>query len=114
MARSGADLDGVLSYHGMLASENPAEPGDIHAKIRVFTGDADPMVPKEQVKDFKHEMRAAGAEFKVYSYPEAKHSFNNPEADQKAEKFGMPVGYNAKADADSWSKTLKFLKKLFE
>lgn len=114
MARSGVDLDAVLSYHGMLGTENPAEPGDIQAKIRVFTGGADPMVPKEQVKNFKQEMRSAGADFKVYSYPEAKHSFTNPEADQKAEQFDMPIGYNAKADTDSWTKTLKFLNKLFE
>jgi dienelactone hydrolase len=114
MARAGVDLDAVLSYHGMLATENPAEAGDIQAKVRVFTGGADPMVPKAQVKDFKQEMRAAEADFKVYSYPKAEHSFTNPEADQKAEKFDMPIGYNAKADADSWEKTVKFLDKLFE
>lgn len=114
MARAGVDLDGVLSYHGMLATENPAEPGDIQAKIRVFTGGSDPMVPEKQVKKFKREMRSAEADFKVYSYPKAKHSFTNPEADQKAEKFDMPIGYHAEADADSWAKTLKFLDKLFE
>ncbi len=114
MARAGVDLDAVLSYHGMLATENPAEAGDIQAKIRVFTGGADPMVPEQQVKEFKQEMRSADADFKVYSYPDAKHSFTNPEADQKAEKFDMPIGYHAEADADSWTKTLKFLEKLFE
>lgn len=114
MARAGADLDGVVSYHGMLATENPADAGDIEAKIRVFTGGSDPMVPKKQVKEFKQEMRSAGADFKVVSYPEAKHSFTNPDADQKAEQFDMPIGYHAEADADSWAKTLKFLNKLFD
>ena len=50
MARSGADLSGVVSYHGGLAAKTPAEPGKVKANVLVFTGQADPMVPTEQVQ----------------------------------------------------------------
>ncbi|MDQ2075466.1 dienelactone hydrolase family protein [Marinimicrobium sp. ABcell2] len=113
MARQGADLDAVISYHGMLSTDQPASEGDINAKVRVFTGGADPMVPEEQVEDFKEEMRNAGVDYEVYVYEDAVHSFTNPDADEKGERFGMPLAYDAQADADSWRKTFRFLYKVF-
>ena len=53
MARIGEPLKGVVSYHGILASDVPGKPGDIKAKVRVFTGEADPMGPPEHVEAFK-------------------------------------------------------------
>src|SRR5205823_3969829 len=57
-ARSGADLDAVVSFHGALATKSPAEPGRVRARVLVLTGAADPFVPKEQVAAFTQEMKA--------------------------------------------------------
>jgi dienelactone hydrolase len=109
MARAGADLDAVASFHGGLGTGNPATPGQVKARVLVLTGAADPMVPAEQVAGFKKEMEDAGAEYRVVSYEGAKHSFTNPAADEVAQKFGMPVGYDPKADEDSWEQMKKML-----
>lgn len=114
MARQSADLDAVISYHGMLGTDSPAAPGEIAAKVRVFTGGADPMVPAEQVEAFEEEMSAAGVDYEVQVYPGAVHGFTNPDADDKGAAFGMPLAYDAEADADSWRKTLRFLDTLFD
>lgn len=110
MARAGAPLKGVVSYHGILATDVSVKPGDIKAKVRVFTGEADPMVPPEQVEAFQTEMTNARADFQVVSYPGVKHTFTNPEADTYAAKFGLPLKYDAHADHSSWAHTLDFLK----
>lgn len=114
MARVGKPLAGVVSFHGSLGSnlaKNTAP--NIHAKIRVFTGGADVMVPPEQVTAFMQEMLTAKADFAVQVYPTAKHSFTNPSADKLGKKFAMPLAYNQQADADSWQATIAFLKGLF-
>src|SRR5213594_1170244 len=110
MARSGADLDAVVSFHGMLATKTPAEKGRIKARILVLAGGADPMVPPAQVEAFKKEMTDAGARFEVISYPGAKHSFTNPRAD----KAGMDgLAYDAQADSQSWAEMLKLFEQVF-
>ncbi|WP_206199437.1 dienelactone hydrolase family protein [Parasulfuritortus cantonensis] len=113
MARAGEDLKGVASFHGVLATDSPAQKGKVKAKIAVFTGEDDPMVPKEQIRAFTKEMDDAGVDFRLTSYPGAKHSFTNPDADQYAKKFNLPVAYNAEADQDSWKKLGEFLDSLF-
>jgi dienelactone hydrolase len=114
MARQGVDLKGVASFHGSLATEKPAKPGIIKAKILVLNGDADEFTTPEQIKSFKQEMKNAGADFQFISYPEAMHSFTNPDADMYAKKFNMPVGYNANADKKSWAELDKFLTNIFK
>jgi dienelactone hydrolase len=113
MARKGADLKGVASFHGSLATAQPAQPGDIKAKILVLNGDADKFITPEQIESFKQEMKNAGADFRFISYSDALHSFTNPDADTYAKKFNMPVGYNAEADQKSWAELDKFLAGLF-
>lgn len=114
MARAGLPLKGVISYHGSLATKQPAQAGKVQAKIAVFTGAADPMIPSEQVEAFEAEMAGAGVDYSVVSYPGVKHSFTNPEADSYAARFDMPLGYDAAADRDSWAKTATFLTELFD
>ena len=114
MARQGVDLKGVASFHGSLATEKPAEPGVIKAKILVLNGDADKFTTREQIKSFKKEMKNADADFQFISYPGAMHSFTNPDADMYAKKFNMPVGYNADADKKSWAQLDKFLTDIFK
>ncbi|NTV96217.1 MAG: dienelactone hydrolase family protein [Thiobacillus sp.] len=113
MARAGEDLKGVASFHGPLATDTPAEKGKVKAKVAVFTGADDPMVPKAQVEAFSKEMDAAGVSYTLTSYPGVKHSFTNPAADELAAKFKLPLAYNADADQDSWKQLDAFLVSLF-
>lgn len=114
MARQGADLKGVASFHGSLVTDSPARPGAVKARILVFTGEDDAMIPATQVKSFTAEMKKAGADFRVVTYPGAKHSFTNPEADNLARKFNLPLSYDYRADQDSWGQTLKFFTEIFK
>lgn len=110
MARAGADVDAVVALHAGLKLTVPAVPGKTKAKILVLTGGADGMVPAEQVAAFESEMKAAGADVRVVTYPDAKHGFTNPDAD----KAGIPsVGYSPTADRESWAELTKFLRGVF-
>jgi dienelactone hydrolase len=113
MARMGLDLDGVVSYHGSLASPIEAEAGDINARIQVYAGNADQFVPAEQVGGFVQEMHAADAEYMVKSFPGVQHSFMNPKADQYAEEFSMPMGYDEEAANAAWEGTMRFYEDIF-
>jgi dienelactone hydrolase len=113
MARLGVDIDGVVSYHGSLATRNPAGPGDIKTRVLVFNGADDPLVTGEQIASFKSEMDAAGANYEFVNYPGAVHGFTNPGADEKGEKFGLPLAYDPAADSDSWTRTQAFFKQIF-
>lgn len=110
MARLGEPLKAVVSYHGVLASDIVIKPGEVKAKLRVFNGAADPIVPPAQVESFKTDMDNAKVDYVLVDYPEVKHTFTNREADSYAAQFGLPLKYDANADADSWAKTLEFLK----
>jgi len=110
MARQGVDLDAVATFHGALATQQPAAPGAVKPRLLILTGADDPMIGPDQVEAFKKEMTAAGARFEVVSEPHAKHSFTNPDAD----KVGMAaLAYNADADKDSWDRMLKFFGEVF-
>lgn len=113
MARVGADLDGVVSFHGSLGSSITAGPGDVSARIQVYTGGADGFVPPEQVAGFVEEMQNAGADLTLVSFPGVKHSFMNPGADEIAEEFGMPIAYDEAAAERSWEGTLAFYEEIF-
>src|SRR5207247_6714722 len=109
MARTGAPLAAVATFHGALATKTPAQPGKTKARILVLAGGADPFVPPEQIDAFKREMQAAGARFDVIVYPGAKHGFTNPTAGQ----YGMDQpAYNAEADQQSWAAMLKLFKEV--
>lgn len=113
MAREGVDLRGVASFHGMLSSDKPAQPGQVKAKILVETGAEDTMAPPDDIAAFKREMDAAGASYHVDVLDGAKHGFTNPDADALAKKFDLPIGYNAAADRKSWQAMQAFFKKIF-
>ncbi|MBP9854816.1 MAG: dienelactone hydrolase family protein [Candidatus Omnitrophica bacterium] len=113
MARLGADLKGVVSFHGSLASNIKAAPGDVKAKILVCNGADDSFIPEADITAFKEEMDQAKADYEFINYPGAKHSFTNPDADMFAQKFGMPIAYNQVADEQSWTDMQKFLNSIF-
>lgn len=114
MARAGEDLRGVASFHGGLATDNPARDGKVKARVLVMNGAEDPVVPAEQIAAFKKEMESAKVDYKFVNYPGAKHAFTNPNADANATKFKMPLAYNAKADQESWSELQSFLQLVFK
>jgi dienelactone hydrolase len=111
LARSGADVNGIVSFHGALDAKQPAKKGEVKAKILVLTGADDPMVPAEQVKGLEQEMKDAGADVKVVSYPGAVHSFTNPDSSKLGVK-GM--GYNKEADEKSWQAMKEFFEQIFK
>lgn len=110
MVRSGMPLKSAVSYHGVLATDIQVKPGDVKTKLRIFHGEADPIVPPEQVEAFKAEMDNAKADYMLVSYPGVMHTFTNREADSYAAQFGLPLKYDNAADKDSWTRTLEFLK----
>jgi dienelactone hydrolase len=113
LARRGADLDLVASFHGSVATDKPVEKGQVKARLAVFNGAADPMVTVAQIEAFKTEMDNAGVEYLVVSYPDALHAFTNPEADAYAKKFGLPLKYDAVADTDSWNLLIELLREVY-
>jgi dienelactone hydrolase len=113
MARQGADLKGVASFHGSLATDAPAKAGAVKARVLVFTGDADKMIPPAQVAAFRDEMTKAGASFRIVGYPGVMHSFTNPDADKLGAQFKLPIAYDKKADLDSWAQTELFFNEIF-
>ena len=105
LARDGAPLVAVASFHGLLDTGLPAEPGRITARLLVCHGDADPMVPRSQVLAFWDEMDAAQANWHFHAYSGVKHGFTNP-----ATVAGNPaVAYDASADRQSWAAMLGLL-----
>ncbi len=113
MARFGLDLDAVVSFHGSLLTQSPAEPGKVKADVLVLTGADDPLIPQEHVDIFKKEMDDAGVNYKVISYKDTTHSFTNSQADEFGKKFNMPLAYNAESDKKSWAEMKRLLKQSF-
>src|SRR5262249_4457166 len=81
LAREGAALRGIVSFHGGLQTQRPAEAGKVKAKILVCHGADDSLIPAEQVSAFQAEMTKAGADWQMITYGGAKHSFTNPNSD---------------------------------
>lgn len=103
MARDGADLKAVVSFHGSLGTDAPARPGAVKARILVAHGGDDPFIKPEELEGFRREMDAAKASYVVKVYPGASHSFTNPDADHYGHQFNLPLRYNAEADKQSWA-----------
>lgn len=114
MARQGEDLDGVVSFHGTLATETPAEAHAVKADILVLHGADDPFVPAEQVDAFKNEMAGAVADYQFIEYPGVVHGFTNPGATRAGEEFDLPLAYNEEADEKSWAEMTVFFEEIFE
>jgi dienelactone hydrolase len=109
LARSGADIAGVVSFHGDLATPTPAGPGQIKAQVLALHGGDDPFVPPEVVAAFQKEMQSAGAKWELTIYGGAVHAFTNPAADGRMKG----AQYNATADKRSWQQMQDFFRELF-
>jgi dienelactone hydrolase len=112
-AKLGADLEGVVSFHGGLSGA-PANKDLLKAKILVCHGGADSLVPQAEVTAFRKGMDSIGANYQFKVYPDATHAFTNPEATALGEKFKMPIAYNPAADTASWSDMKSFLNGIFQ
>ena len=111
LARSGADIAGVVSFHGGLGTPRPADPHTFKAKVLVLHGADDPNVPLQQVIDFQEEMRKAKADWQMICYGGAVHAFTNPASGSDPSKG---VAYNEKADRRSWEHMNIFFDELFQ
>ena len=112
-AKLGADLKGVVSFHGNLTGV-PVDKQKLKAKILVCHGAADQFVKQEEVDAFKHAMDSAGVDYSFKAYPNATHAFTNPAATEMGKKFSMPIEYNAAADSASWKDMRAFFEKVFK
>jgi dienelactone hydrolase len=101
LARAGAELKAVVSFHGVLGTQLPAAVGRVKASVLVLTGAEDPLAPPDQVVAFEQEMRAAGvADWQVVSYGNTLHGFANPAADGSMMRTAL---YHAQSDRRSWA-----------
>lgn len=108
LARSGADIRGAISFHGLLLPSG-LEPRPIKAKVLALHGYADPMAPPQQVLDFGKEMTDAGADWQLHAYGGVLHAFAVPEAND----LSLGALYDARAERRSWRALLDFLEEIF-
>tara|TARA_B100001769_G_scaffold171182_1_gene134865 strand:- start:819 stop:1520 length:702 start_codon:yes stop_codon:yes gene_type:complete len=108
LARSGIDINGVVSFHGLLMGSDISDKG-IRAKVLVLHGERDPMVPLSMIDEFQQEMTEAQADWQLHSYGNAYHAFTNPDANDP--DFGTQ--YNQNADKRSWQSMMNFFSEIF-
>src|SRR5438132_9792945 len=111
MARGGADLAGVVSFHGDLNTPTPEDARSIKGKVLAQHGADDPFVPRAVVAAFEEEMRKGGVDWELIQYGGAVHSFTNPGAGNDNSKG---AAYNARADHRSWEAMRRFFQEIFQ
>lgn len=110
LARSGADIQGVVSFHGGLDSPSPSDGKKIKAKLLVCHGADDPFVPAADIAAFQAELNAAKVDWQMINYSGAVHSFTQPMAGNDNSRG---AAYNELADKRSWIAMRDFFKELF-
>jgi dienelactone hydrolase len=109
MARSGAELRGVVSFHGLFNAPADLPNEKITAKVLALHGHDDPMVPPEQVLALETELTAANVDWQIHAYGGTLHAFTNPQAG--APESGM--AYNPVAEKRAWQSMQNFLAEIF-
>ncbi len=109
LARSGADVKGVISLHGNLTPPAVKQCVKINASVLALHGYADPMVPPSAIDSFAEEMTGAGVDWQLHAYGNVLHAFTNPEAQDH--DFGTV--YNEIADKRAWQTSLNFFDEIF-
>jgi len=110
LARSGAEIRGVMSFHGGLSTPTPEDAKNIKCKISVQHGAIDPFVPEEEVIAFKKEMEDAKVDYVLTEYSGAVHAFTMEGAGNDPTKG---AAYNLNADKRSWEAMKAFFKEIF-
>ena len=109
LARIGADVSGVVSFHGLFFPPGNTAGNSIDAKVLALHGWDDPMATPEQVVALAAELTQAGADWQIHGYGHALHAFTNPEANDP----DHGVAYAPSADRRSWWAMVNFLEELF-
>jgi dienelactone hydrolase len=110
LARDGADLSGLVTFHANLSTPRAEDAKNIRARVLVLHGADDPIVPDNEVLAFEKEMRDAKVDWQLVSYGNTVHSFTNWDLDTDHSK---PAAYNAKTDARSWDAMRSFFGEIF-
>jgi len=111
LARSGADILGVVSFHGLLDAPTTLENKPIKAKILALHGHEDPLATIPQVHAFQQEMTTAEVDWQMHIYGHTVHAFTNPRANDPA--LQDTYRYDPIADQRSWCAMQNFLQELF-
>jgi len=109
LARTGADVAGVVSFHGLFGSPDNTGGNAISARVLALHGWDDPMATPEQVAALANEMTAMDADWQLHAYGNTRHAFTNPEAQDP--DHGLQ--YDENADRRSWQSMQNFLAELF-
>lgn len=109
IARTGEDLAGVVSIHGLFGAPENTAGNRIKAKVLALHGWDDPMATPDAVNALAAELSAAGADWQLHAYGNTMHAFTNPAAHDP----GMGTVYDAAADKRSWQAMTNFLEELF-
>ena len=109
MAREGMPLKAVATFHGNPSPKQPADE-KFTAKVLVAHGRDDSMVSMDAIEGLKAELDAADVDYTIDVYDGAKHGFTNPQADERAAKNKVDLGYNETAAKQSWENMLEFMK----
>jgi dienelactone hydrolase len=111
LARSGADVSGVVSFHGGLDSPNPEDGKNIKCQVLALHGADDPFVPAKDLMAFEAEMKQSGVDYQLVKYQGAVHSFTHWTAGNDNSKG---AAYNQEADEQSWEAMKLFFAKIFK
>ena len=111
LARSGADVAGVVSFHGGLDAPDPTDGKNVKCKVLVCHGADDPFSSPQDIAAFENEMRKGGVDWQLIKYGGAVHSFTQPMAGNDNSKG---AAYNEKADKRSWEAMKQFFAEIFK
>ena len=111
LARSGADIAGVVCFHGGLDSPTPADGKNIKCKVLVCHGADDPFSSPQDIAAFENELRKGGVDWQLIKYGGAVHSFTQPDVGSDNSKG---AAYNEKADKRSWEAMKQFFAEIFK
>lgn len=109
IARTGEDVAGVVSFHGLFGPPGNTEGNRIRAKVLVLHGWDDPMATPDAVRSLAAELTSMGADWQVHAYGNTMHAFTNPAANDT----GRGTVYDADADRRSWRAMTNFFDELF-
>ena len=111
LARSGADIAGVVTFHGGLDAPDPDDGKNIKCKVLICHGADDPFNSAENIKALQDELRKGNVDWQMIYYGGAVHSFSNPKAGNDNSRG---AAYNEKADKRSWQAMKDFFNEIFK
>lgn len=111
LARSGANINGAISFHGGLDSPTPDDGKNIKAKILALHGAIDPFVSAKDIQAFESEMQSSHVDYQLVKYADTVHSFTEQAAGDDITKG---AAYNLSSDKRSFVAAQNFLSEIFK